>query len=92
MVVKTLLIVLIVLLAVVTGALTWQIRGSFAAGDGIRESVRSEAESIRQGVDGRCDELEKKLDRIEGKIDRLIDMLTPKLPDGMKTAPGSAQE
>lgn len=83
---KAFVLTLIILLVIVTGALTWQIRGSDAMGIEIKDAVRSEAKGITKEVDERCDELEKRLDRIEGKIDKLIEMLTPRLPDGMKSA------
>jgi TolA-binding protein len=83
---KAFVLTLIILLVIVTGALTWQIRGSDAMGIEIKDTVRSEAKGITKEVGERCDELEKRLDRIEGKIDKLIEMLTPRLPDGMKSA------
>lgn len=52
----------------------------------IRDTVREESESVRNAVDSRCDAIERKLDRIESKLDRLIEMATPKLPDGMVPA------
>ena len=50
----------------------------------LKESVVRESASVQARVDARCDALERKLDRIESKLDRLIDLATPKLPDGMK--------
>ena len=52
----------------------------------IEKAVVRESAAVRERVDARCDALERRLDRIESKIDRLIDMATPKLPDGMRAA------
>ena len=66
----------------------------------LRETVVSEADAIKaqsaarfDAVESRLDRMEKKLDqidarsaRIESKLDRLIDLATPRLPDGMKAA------
>ena len=52
----------------------------------LEKAVVRESAAVRERVDARCDALERRLDRIESKIDRLIDMATPKLPDGMKVA------
>lgn len=59
----------------------------------VQESVLAESQTIQVQVDTRCnvlegkiDRLEAKLDRIESKLDRLIEMATPKLPDGMTPA------
>ena len=50
----------------------------------LKESVVRESAAVQARLDARCDALERKLDRIESKLDRLIDLATPKLPDGMK--------
>jgi len=52
----------------------------------LKAFVEREGVETRAHVDRRCDALEKKLDRIEGKLDRLLEMATPKLPDGMQPA------
>ena len=52
----------------------------------IKETVVEESAKVQSRVDARCDALEQKLDRIEAKLDRLIEMATPKLPDGMRFA------
>lgn len=59
----------------------------------VREAVLAESASLRARLDGRCDAIDARLDRIESKIDRLgekldriIEIATPRLPDGMKTA------
>jgi len=82
-------VVAILLLALLTlvGAWIWY---SFCGGVSHRElkaAVEREGEETRAHVDRRCDELERKLDRIEGKLDRLLEMATPKLPDGMRPPP-----
>ena len=48
--------------------------------------IASEGATTRAKVDERCNALDVKLDRIESKLDRLIQLATPRLPDGMKTA------
>ena len=60
----------------------------------VKESVVRESAAIQARLDARCDAIERrvervdsKLDGIESKLDRLIDMATPKLPDGMAPAP-----
>ena len=66
----------------------------------LRETVVSEADAIKaqsaarfDSVESRLERMEKKIDqidarsaRIESKLDRLIDLATPRLPDGMKAA------
>ena len=62
----------------------------------VKETVVRESAAIQAHLDARCDAIERrferidsKLDGIESKLDRLIDMATPKLPDGMAPAPAS---
>ena len=50
----------------------------------IKDAVQDESRRVQDHVDSRCNAMERKLDRIESKLDRLIDMVAPKLPDGMK--------
>ena len=50
----------------------------------LEKAILRESAAVREHMDVRCDALERRLDRIESKIDRLIDMATPKLPDGMR--------
>ena len=45
--------------------------------------VAYEGAETRAKVDERCDALDAKLDRIESKLDMLIQLATPRLPDGM---------
>lgn len=52
----------------------------------IADRISSESLAVQRKVDERCDALDRKLDRIESKLDRLIQMATPRLPDGMKAA------
>ena len=60
----------------------------------VKETVVGESSAIQARLDARCDAIERrfervdsKLDSIESKLDRLIDMATPRLPDGMVPAP-----
>ena len=66
----------------------------------LRETVVFEAACIKaqsaarfDSVESRLERMEKKIDqidarsaRIESKLDRLIDLATPRLPDGIKAA------
>ena len=52
----------------------------------LAELVSAEGAATCARVDERCDALEVKLDRIEAKLDRLLQLATPRLPDGMKAA------
>ncbi len=52
----------------------------------LSQKIEAESRAVQSKVDARCDAIERKLDRIESKLDRLIEMATPKLPDGMKVA------
>jgi len=82
---RKIVIFLLILLALLF-AWIWY---SFCGGVTHRElkvAVEREGAETRAHVDQRCDALEKKLDRIESKLDRLIEMATPKLPDGMQPA------
>jgi len=82
---RRILVFLLVLLALLTGWVWY----SFCGGVTHRElkiTVEHEGAETRAHIDRRCDALEKKLDRIESKLDRLIEMATPKFPDGMQPA------
>lgn len=52
----------------------------------LADLVAAEGAATRARVDERCDALDVKLDRIESKLDRLVQLATPRLPDGMKAA------
>ena len=52
----------------------------------LADLVTAEGEATRAKVDERCDALDARLDRIESKLDRLLQLATPRLPDGMKAA------
>ena len=85
-----LIAVLVLLLVLITGLMVWQFNASGVSGkdiESVKATVRLENESLRADLQSRCDKLDKKLERIEGKLDKLIDMLTPKLADGMKMVP-----
>lgn len=60
----------------------------------LEAAIRAESARVQVRIDDRFDLLERKvdgletrLDRIEAKIDRLIELATPRLPDGMEFAP-----
>ena len=52
----------------------------------LADLVVAEGAATREKVDARCDALDAKLDRIESKLDKLIELATPRLPDGMSVA------
>ena len=52
----------------------------------LADLVVADGEATRAKVDARCDALDAKLDRIESKLDKLIELATPRLPDGMSVA------
>jgi len=52
----------------------------------LADLITAEGAATRAKVDERCDALDVKLDRIESKLDKLIQLATPRLPDGMKAA------
>jgi len=74
---------LLLLLALIAGWVWYSFCGGVTHRE-LKVAVEREGAETRAHVDRRCDALEKKLDRIEGKLDRLIEMATPKLPDGMQ--------
>lgn len=60
----------------------------------LEAAIRAESARVQARLDDRFDLLERKVDgletrleRIESKIDRLIELATPRLPDGMELAP-----
>ena len=92
-------IILIVVLAVVAIAafLFVSMSGEHGKTRGVvnlrADMLQADIAGVAAKVDARSDALEgelaridAKLDRIEGKLDRLIEMATPKLPDGMEPA------
>jgi len=82
---RKILIALLVLL-VLSVAWIWYLQCGGVTHRDLKVAVECEGAETRAHVDQRCDALEKKLDRIESKLDRLIEMATPRLPDGMKSA------
>ena len=83
---KRVAVVIVLAALVLAAAWAWW---SFCGGVShveIRDTVREEADSVRNALDSRCDAIERKLDLIESKLVRLIEMATPKLPDGMVPA------
>ena len=50
----------------------------------LADLITAEGAATRAKVDQRCNALDSKLDRIESKLDKLIQLATPRLPDGMK--------
>lgn len=52
----------------------------------VKGAVTEESSAIRDKVDDRCEAIEMKLDRIEDKLDRLLDIVSPRLPDGLQEA------
>ncbi len=49
-------------------------------------SIRAEVDSRSDAIEARLERIESKLDKLDGKLDRILELATPKLPDGMKEA------
>ena len=77
---------LILLLLLSAGFWAWHIYCGGVSHREIKDAVQEESRAVQSSVNSRCDAIERKLDRIESKLDRLIEMATPRLPDGMKAA------
>lgn len=89
-------VVVLLLVALVGGF--WLVFRTGLDGARLEDAIRSESARIQARLDDRFDQLERKvddleshverrLDRLEAKIDRLIELATPRLPDGMEFAP-----
>ena len=76
---------LLVCIAAMTCFLWWRSYAGVSNRE-ILGAVREEGAATRLTVEMQCNALSRKLDRIESKLDRLIDMATPRLPDGMTPA------
>ena len=84
----------LVVLVIAALVLFWlRMAGGFVSNREVRQSVVSEAASLKTRLDERCDTVEARLSRIESKIDgldrkldRLIELATPRLPDEMSAA------
>ena len=86
-------VVLVLLLATVIAWLWLFYRDGGVTHRDLADLITAEGAATRARVDERCDALdvkldriESKLDRIESKLDKLIQLATPRLPDGMKAA------
>ena len=79
-------VLLVVVLATVVAWLWLFYRDGGVTHRDLADLVSAEGAATRARVDERCDALDAKLDRIESKLDRLIQLATPRLPDGMKAA------
>lgn len=79
-------VVLVLVLATVVAWLWIFYRDGGVTHRDLADLVSAEGAATRARVDERCDALDVKLDRIESKLDRLIQLATPRLPDGMKAA------
>jgi len=77
---------LVVVLAILLAWLWLLFRDGGVTHRELADLITAEGAETRTKVDARCDALDVKLDRIESKLDRLIQLATPSLPDGMKTA------
>ena len=75
---------LVVLLATVIAWLWLFYRDGGVTHRDLADLITAEGAATRTKVDERCDALDVKLDRIESKLDKLIQLATPRLPDGMK--------
>ena len=79
-------VLLVVLLATVVAWLWLFYRDGGVTHRELADLITAEGAATRAKVDERCDALDVKLDRIESKLDKLIQLATPRLPDGMKAA------
>ena len=79
-------VLLVVVLATVIAWLWLFYRDGGVTHRDLADLVVAEGAATRARVDERCDALDAKLGRIESKLDRLIQLATPRLPDGMKAA------
>ena len=84
----------VVLLLVLLAVGLWASCRTGLDGARLEAAIRAESARVQARLDDRFDLLERKvdgletrLDRIEAKIDRLIELATPRLPDGMEFAP-----
>ena len=77
---------LIILLAILLAWLWLFYRDGGVTHRELADLVVAEGAATRERVDARCDALDAKLDRIESKLDKLIELATPRLPDGMTVA------
>ena len=80
------ILLLVILLLLALAGWVWYMQCGGVSHREIRATVIDESAKVQARVEARCDALEQKLDRIESKLDRLIEMATPKLPDGMRFA------
>ena len=78
-------VLLLVMLLLIAGWM-WFVQCGGVSHREIKDTVIEQSAEVQAHVDARCDALERKLDRIEAKLDKLIEMATPKLPDGMRFA------
>ena len=76
--------VLVVLLAILFAWLWLFYRDGGVTHRQLADLITSEGAATRATVDARCNALDAKLDRIESKLDKLLQLATPRLPDGMK--------
>ena len=77
-------IAVLILILILSAAWAWYAACGGVSHKEIKDAVQESAKRVEGHIDLRCDTMERKLDRIESKLDRLIDMVAPKLPDGMK--------
>jgi len=82
---RKIVVFLLVLLALLASWVWYLFCGGVSHRD-LKMFLVREGAVMRAHVDQRCAAIEKKLDRIESKLDRLIEVATPKLPDGMQPA------
>ncbi|MBO7684209.1 MAG: hypothetical protein J6T51_05750 [Kiritimatiellae bacterium] len=79
-------VLLVVLLATVIAWLWLFYRDGGVTHRELADLIAAEGAATRTKVDERFDALDAKLDRVESKLDRLIQLATPRLPDGMKAS------
>ena len=79
-------VLLVVVLAIVVAWLWLFYRDGGVTHRELADLVAAEGAATRAKVDMRCDALDARLGRIESKLDKLIELATPRLPDGMSVA------
>ena len=77
-------VLLVVVLATIIAWLWLFYRDGGVTHRDLADLITAEGAATRAKVDERCDAMDGKLDRIESKLDKLLQLATPRLPDGMK--------
>lgn len=89
---KAVAIIVILAVAAVAAWLWYRQCGGVSHGE-LKSAIERESRTTRAqlrdesaAINAKLDRIEAKVDRVEAKLDKLIEMATPKLPDGMEIA------